>query len=99
MARAYTNHGLVLSEMGRHEDARRSLLLAAKIYTDAVGPRDMLTGIAYYALATNDEGAGQLVPAQAEIGTSVDILSGVLETDNPILADAISERGQILLDR
>lgn len=99
MARAYTNHGFVLSEMGRHEDARRSLLLAAKIYTDTVGPRDMLTGIAYEALATNDEGAGQLVPAQAEIATSVKILSGVLENDNPILADALSERGQILLDR
>jgi tetratricopeptide (TPR) repeat protein len=99
MARIYLNHGLVLAEMGRHDDARRSELEAARIFTEKLGPRDLLTGQTYYALADNEEGAGRLDDALVEIRTAIGILSGVLENDNPILAYAVSKRGQIFLDR
>jgi tetratricopeptide (TPR) repeat protein len=97
LARTYANHGLVLSDMGRHDDARASLLQALAIYRRSEGERHLLTGQTYYAMAENEMGAGRVAEAEADISRSIDILRSVLDSDNPILADAYSQRGQILL--
>jgi tetratricopeptide (TPR) repeat protein len=47
-------------------------------------------------MALNEMGAGRVAEAEADISHSIDILQAVLDADNPILADAYSQRGQIL---
>nr|WP_293381040.1 toll/interleukin-1 receptor domain-containing protein [Phenylobacterium sp.] len=92
------NHATTLAEMGRHDDARAALLQAIQISRAQIGERDALTGQAYLTLAENDAGAGLTAQALEDIGQSVGILTAVLEDGNPILADALSERGQIELN-
>jgi tetratricopeptide (TPR) repeat protein len=97
LARVYVNHGLVLSEIGRHDEARASLEHALQIYRSVGGERNLVSGQARFAMAQNEMGAGRLPAAKAEISQAIDIEQSVLDPDNPILADALSQRGQIEL--
>lgn len=97
IARANVNYGLVLSNMGDHDRARRSFLEGIEIYRRVTGERSRLTGQAYSALAFSERGAHRLPAAKAAIDKAIPILAGVLDHDNPIVADALSQRGQILL--
>ncbi len=97
LARAYMNYGLELSEMGDHDRARDTLLEAAAIYRRATGERSRTVGQAYTAISLNELGSHHLPEAKAAIDKAVSILSFVLDHDNPTLANALSQRGQILL--
>jgi tetratricopeptide (TPR) repeat protein len=92
------NLGLALSEMGRQDAARQAELDAVRIVHDRMGGRQLLGGQAYYVLAGADEEDGRFADAQREIDQAIDILQGVLDNDNPILADALVVRGQIETD-
>jgi tetratricopeptide (TPR) repeat protein len=97
LARVDINRGMVLSAMGRHDDARLSFQQALAIYRGDGGERHRVVGQAYYAMAQNEMEAGRLPEARADISHAIDILRAVLDPDNPILADALSQRGQIEL--
>lgn len=97
LARAYMNYGLELSEMGDHDRAQGTLLKAAAIYRRGTGERSLTVGQAYTAISLNELAAHHLPEAKAAIDKAVSILSFVLDHDNPIVASALSQRGQILL--
>lgn len=97
IARVYVNHGLTLAELGRHDEARQSLKKGLGLYRRALGDDDRLVGQTYNLMARNEIGAKNFREAQAYTTRSIDILSKVLDNDNPLLAEVISARGEIYL--
>ncbi len=55
-----------------------------------------MTGQALSMLAFNERNAGRLAEAKTHIDLAISILGDVLDPNNPIIADALSQRGQIL---
>jgi tetratricopeptide (TPR) repeat protein len=94
-AEILNNRGILLSDLGRFDDAERSLREAGALFTRYRGPRHLLTGQNWYALAQNAFLAGRLDLAERRIATSIGILSRMLDRENPIRADALSMKGQI----
>jgi tetratricopeptide (TPR) repeat protein len=95
IARALNNRGQVLSDLGRFADAKDSMLRANALLRKTFGDKHLLVGQSYFALAENDLNAGALPEASDYIARSVTILRGVLDDDNPILANSLSMQGQI----
>ena len=98
LARLNVNLGLVLSEMGKHAEARDAELTAIRLVHDRTGDRHLLAGQAYYELAGSDKEQGRLADARREIDQAIDILQSLLEDDNPILAESLVLRGEIETD-
>lgn len=97
LARAYGNYGATLASMGEDDRARTALLKALELARSATGERSRMTGQAYSVLAFNERNAGLLPEAKAHADAAISIFSVVLDADNPILADALSQRGQVYL--
>lgn len=95
LATVLNNRGLVLSDAGEIDRAEASLLEANTRYRAVYGDRHLATGRSWYALAQNAFLAGRLPLAGQRIETALTIERGVLDADNPILADALSLQGQI----
>jgi tetratricopeptide (TPR) repeat protein len=95
MADAATSQGVLLTDMTRYKEAGAALAKANALYRKAVGEKHRLTGISYNALAYNDFSAGNLAMAQTHIDQALAIFTTVLDADSPMVADALSLRGQI----
>ncbi|WP_293362325.1 toll/interleukin-1 receptor domain-containing protein [Phenylobacterium sp.] len=96
LARVYLNYGLTLSSLGHDERARAALIKGLELARRATGPKSRMTGQALSVLAFNERAAGRYAEGKAHIDEAISILGGVLDPDNPIIADALSQRGQIL---
>lgn len=96
LARVYLNYGLTLSSMGQDLRAREALIKGLELARIATGPKSRMTGQALSVLAFNERNAGRFADAKGHIDAAITILGDVLDPDNPILADALSQRGQIL---
>lgn len=96
LARVYLNYGVALSSMGQDERARTALFQGLAFARTATGPRSRMTGQALSMLAFNERNAGRLAEGKAHIDQAISILGEVLDPNNPIIADALSQRGQIL---
>jgi tetratricopeptide (TPR) repeat protein len=95
IAKIATNRGVLLTDMGRYADAERSLSAANAIYLKTLGNRHMTTGLSWNALAYNSFSAGKPELAADRIGKALAIFGAVLDADSPVLAGALSLRGQI----
>jgi tetratricopeptide (TPR) repeat protein len=96
LARVYLNYGVALSSMGQDDRARAAMFKGLELARIATGPRSRMTGQALSMLAFNERNAGRFVEAKAHIDLAISILGDVLDPNNPIIADALSQRGQIL---
>lgn len=96
IAMALNNRGLLLSDDGQFDAADRSLTEALAIYQRALGDKHVSTGKTWFALAQNDFNAGKLSRAEERVAQALKIERGVLDGDNPTLADTLSMQGQIL---
>ncbi len=95
LAQVLNNRGLLLSDDGQYAAAEASLSDALKLCEQELGPNHLSTGKAWFALAQNAFNAGDLLKAQVRIANALRIERGVLDQDNPILADTLSMQGQI----
>lgn len=95
LAQVLNNRGLLLSDDGQYAAAEASLSEALKLCEQDLGPNHLSTGKAWFALAQNAFNAGDLPKAQVRIANALRIERGVLDQDNPILADTLSMQGQI----
>jgi len=95
LAQALNNRGLLLSDDGQYAAAEASLTEALALCEKELGPSHLSTGKAWFALAQNSFNAGDLAKAQVRIANALKIERGVLDQDNPILADTLSMQGQI----
>lgn len=95
LAQVLNNRGLLLSDDGQYAAAEASLSEALKLCEQDLGPNHLSTGKAWFALAQNAFNAGDLPKAQVRIANALRIERGVLDKDNPILADTLSMQGQI----
>ncbi len=96
MATVLNNRGLLLSDDGQFAAAEVSLSQSLALYRKALGDNHLSTGQAWFALAQNSFNAGKVPLAEMQIANALRIERGVLEKDNPILADTLSMQGQIL---
>ncbi|MBS0395157.1 MAG: toll/interleukin-1 receptor domain-containing protein [Proteobacteria bacterium] len=97
VARVLNNRGLLLSDMGRLAEAQASLSEANALWRRALGEHHLVVGQSYLALAQNAQFAGALPEAERDAAQGLAILRAVLEPDNPLIGDALSLQGQILL--
>lgn len=95
LAQVLNNRGLLLSDDGQYAAAEASLSEALSLCERELGPKHLSTGKAWFALAQNSFNAGDLAKAQVRIANALRIERGVLDDDNPILADTLSMQGQI----
>ena len=95
LAKALNNRGLLLSDDGQFAAAEASLSESLAINRRALGENHLSTGMAWYALAQNEFNAGNLPLAETNIANALRVERGVLEGDNPTLADTLSMQGQI----
>lgn len=96
-ATALNNRGLLLSDDGQFDAAETLLKESLDRFRQALGPNHLSTGKAWYALAQNSFNAGKLAVAKQQIANALRIERGVLDRENPTLADTLSMQGQILL--
>lgn len=96
LAIALNTKGLLLSEDGDVAGADAALQESLQIFRSRLGESHLLTGQAWYALATNDFAAGKLAAADAAVANAIAIEQRVLDANNPILADSFVVQGQIL---
>ncbi len=96
LARVYLNYGLTLASMGQDLRAQKALTQGLEYARIATGPKSRMTGQALSVLAFNGRSAGRLAEAKGHIDEAIAILGDVLDPSNPIMADALSQRGQIL---
>jgi len=98
------NLGLLLSDDGQFDLAKRNLLQALDIFRHEMGEVHLVTGQTWFALAQNAFMAGQsdrtrqdadYNEAEQDIGKALVIEQRVLDPDNRILADSLSMQGQI----
>ncbi len=99
IARVLNNRGLLLSDMGRYDEARASLTEANRIYRLVYRDNHLAIGQTYYSLSLNDYLEGKLPEALVNINRALDVYANVLDPDNFIIADALSLKGQILRDQ
>ncbi|TFU05995.1 tetratricopeptide repeat protein [Polymorphobacter arshaanensis] len=99
IARVLNNRGLLLSGIGRYDDARKSLSEANQIYRLVYSDAHLTVGQSYFAIATNEYYAGKLPEAQAQIERALAVYDRVLDPDNYIRADALMLEGQIARDQ
>lgn len=99
IAGTLNNRGLLLSDDGQYEAAEASLSESLRIYRRTLGDEHLSTGKGWYALAVNAFGAGKLQTAEQRIAQALTVERGVLDNDNPTLADTLSVQGQILQAR
>jgi tetratricopeptide (TPR) repeat protein len=95
-ARVLQGRGGLLSDLARYDDAEADLREANRLITAQRGERHFDTGRSWYSLAINAYLSGNLDLAEARITTASGILERMLDRSNPIRADALSLRGQIL---
>ena len=95
IAYALTIQGYSLSDDGQFARAEDSLSAALAIDRRFFGERHLRTGQGWYALALNEHASGQLALAERSIARALEIERGVLDTNNPLLAEAVSVEGQI----
>ncbi|MBJ7412895.1 MAG: tetratricopeptide repeat protein [Phenylobacterium sp.] len=95
LATVLNNRGLLLSDDGQFAAAEASLKESLDLFSKELGPNHLYTGKAWFALAQNAFNAGDLPTARAHIANALRIERGVLDADNPILADTLSMQGQI----
>jgi tetratricopeptide (TPR) repeat protein len=95
MATVLNNRGLVLSDDGQYAAAETSLSQSLALFQRDLGPGHLSTGKAWFALGQNAFNAGDLAKARTRIATALKIERGVLDADNPTLADTLSMQGQI----
>jgi len=96
LARVYLNYGLTLASMGQDRRAQAALTNGLEFARIATGPKSRMTGQALSVLAFNERSAGRLAEAKVHIDAAISILGDILDPNNPIIADALSQRGQIL---
>ncbi len=89
------NRGVLLSDLGRFDEAEQSLLEANAAYRRTYGALDRRTGESYLSLAQNAFNAGKLKLAEQRIGVATRTLRAVLDPDSLILAETLSTQGQI----
>ncbi len=95
LATVLNNRGLLLSDDGQFAAAEASLKESLDLFSEELGANHLYTGKAWFALAQNAFNAGDLRTARAHIANALRIERGVLDRDNPILADTLSMQGQI----
>lgn len=98
IARVLNNRGILLSNMGRFDDAAASLAESNSSYRLIYSDRHLSVGQSYFAIANNDYAAGRLDPALINIDRSLAVYANVLDPNNLIRADALALKGQILRD-
>jgi tetratricopeptide (TPR) repeat protein len=96
IARVLNNRGLLLSTMGRRDEATASMLESNRAYRALYGDNHINVGQSFYTIATNQLAAGDPAAALASIDKALQVLGHVIEPSNPIFAAAQSKRGQIL---
>ena len=101
VARVLNNRGLLLSSMGRRDEATASMIESNRAYRALYGDNHINVGQSFYTLATNQLAAGKPAAALNNIDKSIDVLRRVIEPSNPLFATVQTKRGQILsaLDR
>ena len=87
--------GKALSDDGRFGEADAALAKALEIYRESGGDDDLRTGESWLDLALNDLANGNLSQADVRVQKALFVLRHVLDSGNPVLADAISIQGQI----
>ena len=95
LATVLNNRGLLLSDDGQYKAAEASLNESLALFQKELGAGHVSTGKAWFALAQNSFNAGDLRKARTQIANALRIERGVLDADNPILADTLSMQGQI----
>jgi tetratricopeptide (TPR) repeat protein len=95
IATVLSNQGLLLSDDGQFAASETALKESLRLFQKEMGPGHLQTGKAWFALAQNAYNAGDLPKARTLIAEALRIERGVLDADNPILADTLSMQGQI----
>jgi tetratricopeptide (TPR) repeat protein len=96
IANILQNRALLLSDAGEMDKATVDLAKAKALVLKSGGSQDILLGQIALAQAQVNFLSGNLEPALQQIKTAIAIMQGILEDDNPTLADALSMQGQIL---
>jgi len=96
IARVLNNRGLVLSDMGRFDEATASMLEANQRYRSIYGDIHVNVGQSWYAIASSQQLAGDADGALVSINKALAVLGRVIEPTNQTYAAAQSMRGQIL---
>ncbi len=96
VATVLQNRGLLLSDDQQFKAAEASLAESLAIYRRTLGETHLSTGRAWFTLAQNTFNAGNFPLAKTQIGNALRIERGVLDADNPAIADTLSMQGQIL---
>lgn len=96
LANTLQSRALLLSDAGEMEWAAVDLERAKTLVQASVGDKDILVGQIALAQAQVNFLSGKLDPALKQIKTAIATMQGILEDDNPTLADAFSMQGQIL---
>ena len=107
LAALYTDQGVLLSDAGQFKEADLALSKALAIRRRTLGDNHLKTSSAWSARAQNSYLSAtaqtpfiksQLQASEIQVGNALTIQRRVLEGDNPILADNLSMRGQVLAD-
>ncbi|MEP7703146.1 TIR domain-containing protein [Paraglaciecola sp. 25GB23A] len=96
IANTLQNRALLLSDAGEMEWATADLARAKVLVLKSGEGQDILLGQIALAQAQVNFLSGNLEPALEQIKTAIAVMQGILEDDNPTLADALSMQGQIL---
>lgn len=95
LASALQSKGYLLTDDGQFDAADAALRESLAVWRRAFGDQDLEVGKAWLGLAINDMVAGRLSMAEKHIDNAIRIERHVLDSDNPLLGDAISTAGQI----
>ncbi|KXI30693.1 tetratricopeptide repeat protein [Paraglaciecola hydrolytica] len=96
IANILQNRALLLSDAGDLEQATADLERAMSLVLNSVGKKSIRVGQISLAQAQVNFLSGNLTPALEQIAAAISNMQGILENDNPSLADALSMQGQIL---
>jgi tetratricopeptide (TPR) repeat protein len=96
IAAVLENRGLLLIDDKQFAAAEVSLSRSLAIFRRLDGDDHLSTGQAWFALAKCALSRGDLPLASARMDKALAIERRILDADNPILADALTVRGQIL---
>ena len=94
-ARLLNNRGLLLTMMGRYDDANQSLQASNHRYVNLYGAEHVEVAQSEYALAGNELDRGRPAKALPYINRTLAIYRLILDPANPATADALSLKGQI----
>jgi tetratricopeptide (TPR) repeat protein len=99
IARVLNNRGLLLSGIGRYEEASQSLGESNRIYRLIYSDSHLTVGQTYFSIATNEYYAGKLDIAQMQVDRALNVYARVLEPGNYNRGDALMLQGQIFRDQ